>query len=370
MILLSCTGAARAEATAEEVQAVRETAAEIQARKERETEAQAEKEHLEQKRLFCAEFDRAIHSGDLTAIGRLLRYVKPEQDRYTQYPLLVASVRNVKVLKFLGARGVNLRATFSESLTEKGTVRNLLNAAIEFGQPESYAFLRQSGLDFPPECMQTQCYMQSIVLGSQISFIETMRKEGRPIDIEKRSAYRGFETTPLLLASSSERGKVFQWLLMQGADANGANRHGQTPLYFSVYYNDARATEALLAKGANARARFPGGESLLHLLFQRVDVDVRTLELLLARGADVNAQNARGQTAMMILVMHLSRREPAACDCTEEEVRRMNRRKMEAGFAAMKMLRANGARLDLKNSEGQTAEHLASEEVKALLRAL
>jgi len=368
LILLGCTEPARAEATATEVQ---ETAAESKARQEREAKANAEaiaaRAREQERAALFAEFDAAIYKGDVAAIGRLLASVKPEEDRYTQYPLLVASVTNVKVLKFLGSRGVNLRATFTETLIEKGTSHNLLNAAIEFGQPESYAFLRQAGLDFTKECLESECYMQSIVLGSQISFIDTLKREGRALDIEKRSIYRGYETTPLLLAASAERGKVFQWLLQNGANANAANVHGQTPLYHAVWNRDATAADALIARGANARARFGGGGSLLHVLFQRGDHDARLLELLLVHGADVNAQDARGQTALMFLVQHLSRKEPAVCDCTEAEIRRMHKRRMDDGLLAIKMLRAQGARLDLKNSEGKTAVDLASDEVKAFL---
>jgi len=367
LILLGCSEPARAEATASEVQ---ETAAESKARQEREAQANAQaiaaRAREQERAVLFAEFDAAIYKGDVAAIGRLLASVKPAEDRYTQYPLLVSSVRNVKVLKFLGSRGVNLRATFSETLIEKGTSHNLLNAAIEFGQPESYTFLRQSGLDFTKECLESQCYMQSVVLGSQISFIDTLKREGRALDIEKRSTYRGVETTPLLLAASGERGRVFQWLLQNGANANAANVHGQTPLYYAVWNRDALAADALIARGANARARFGGGESLLHILFQREDSGVRLLGLLLAHGADVNAQDARGQTALMVLVQHLSRREPAACDCTEAEVRQMHKRRMDNGLLAIKMLRARGARLDLKNLEGKTVLDLASDEVKAL----
>ena len=146
---------------------------------------------------------------------------------------------------------------------------------------------------------------------------------------------RGFDeigTTPLLNAVSS-RPSLVAFLLDLGADANLADKAGQTPLLaafgslFEGQNDDTRAL-LLLRHGAKVNTRGEFDETAL-LLAAKANRLALARELI-RRGADVNAPDKRGLSPLM--------------------------RASDGGFPDMaRLLLASGARTDARDKEGKTA---------------
>lgn len=87
-------------------------------------------------------------------------------------------------------------------------------------------------------------------------------------------------------------------LLKQGAEVNGKNRHGFTPLMVTMEAEDKEAAELLIKQGAdvNFKGRF-GATPLIVAAEEGVPVIVR---LLLENGADTEDRDRAGMTALML----------------------------------------------------------------------
>ena len=87
-------------------------------------------------------------------------------------------------------------------------------------------------------------------------------------------------------------------LLKQGADVNGSQGDGMTPLHWTATNGDVETATMLLAAGANIRATTRlGGYTALHQATENGDAAM--IALLIAAGADVNARTSSGATPLM-----------------------------------------------------------------------
>lgn len=161
------------------------------------------------------------------------------------------------------------------------------------------------------------------------------REIARGADIEARS--RG-GSTPLILAAWNDNIPAMRVLLRAGADPNGTGTGGQEgvtamhrarsggavallfdwggsvsarsakgsePLHLVSGTGDAAAADALIARGADARARTVAGNTPLHHAVRRLEREtageeerIRVVRLLLGAGADVGARNRSGGTPL------------------------------------------------------------------------
>lgn len=85
--------------------------------------------------------------------------------------------------------------------------------------------------------------------------------------------------------------------LLDGANANAANRYGVTPLSLACQNGNAEMVELLLSRGADPNASLRGGETPLMIAARTGKPG--PVKALLARGATVDAKERRGQTALM-----------------------------------------------------------------------
>jgi ankyrin repeat protein len=106
--------------------------------------------------------------------------------------------------------------------------------------------------------------------------------------------------TSLMIAAKRGDASRVRSLLAAGADPNGVNAEGGTPLQYAVSSGKIAVVQALLAGGANVRACSPDGYTVLHAV--AVDREVPIAELLLAAGADVNARTTKNVTPLMASV--------------------------------------------------------------------
>ncbi len=105
-------------------------------------------------------------------------------------------------------------------------------------------------------------------------------------------------TTPLHWAAYGGDLQLTQLLLGAGAVANLGNRYGVRPLSLACVNGDGPVIEALLRAGANPNSTLMEGETALMTAARSGRVEA--VELLLEAGANVNAQESwKGQTALM-----------------------------------------------------------------------
>jgi len=104
--------------------------------------------------------------------------------------------------------------------------------------------------------------------------------------------------TPLHLACFFGQPGVVEALIAQGADvrARARNATQNTPLHAAAAGRSKEAVRALLERGADVNARQEGGWTALHAASRNGDVEM--VRLLIAGGADVKARADNQQNAM------------------------------------------------------------------------
>lgn len=109
------------------------------------------------------------------------------------------------------------------------------------------------------------------------------------------------------LHNSSMRGddpEIPRILLAHGADVNGVNKYGWTPLHNAMLSGNPAIAELLLAHGADPRAVDHHGSTPLHFAAQALDPSAssedyaKMAKKLLALGVDPNAANKHGRTPL------------------------------------------------------------------------
>jgi ankyrin repeat protein len=135
--------------------------------------------------------------------------------------------------------------------------------------------------------------------------------KGQP---ELMSAYSHDGWTPLHLACFFGQPVVAEALLAQGADVRARSRNPMRnmPLHAAVAGRNKDAVQALLEHGADVNARQDGGWTALHAASQNGDVEM--VRLLIAAGADVQARADNQQNA---LDLALTKAHPAVVEVLE-----------------------------------------------------
>jgi ankyrin repeat protein len=125
------------------------------------------------------------------------------------------------------------------------------------------------------------------------------------MDRWRRTAYqlcgRSWEMTVMseglaVAAASGDVGKVDR-LLREGANINGRNKMGTTPLMWAVAYGNCDVVGRLLARGAEINAVNASGLTALHL---SIASGRETLvQQLITAGANIHTRSASGETPLM-----------------------------------------------------------------------
>jgi len=140
--------------------------------------------------------------------------------------------------------------------------------------------------------------------------------------------------TPLHLAAVRGYKETSQLLIAKGADVNAGDKRGLTPLHAAAWMGHQEIVAMLIGEGADVNARDKDGVAALHTaaLAGRKD----TVALLIAKGAAINAKNVDGVTPL----------HAAALAGHRETV---------------SLLIARGADVDAKNEDGLTPLDAASQ---------
>jgi ankyrin repeat protein len=98
------------------------------------------------------------------------------------------------------------------------------------------------------------------------------------------------------MAASEGKLEIAQLLLAKGANANGKDTYGRTPLMAAAIKGQLETAQFLLAKGADANARdLDRANALMDAAWGG---NPQMVKLLLQKGSDVNATDADGLTAL------------------------------------------------------------------------
>ncbi|MCC6233868.1 MAG: ankyrin repeat domain-containing protein [Verrucomicrobiales bacterium] len=138
-------------------------------------------------------------------------------------------------------------------------------------------------------------FISAIALG-RTGVVRTMLDQD-PLLIRKRAAEGGW--TALHIGAGYADGDLLAVLMAAGADVNGRDRKGFTPLVFATRQPYSNA-EILLSNGADIDARAKHGLTALHCAAAVGNEEF--VRFLVARGADAHLQTDARQTAWALAV--------------------------------------------------------------------
>jgi ankyrin repeat protein len=128
---------------------------------------------------------------------------------------------------------------------------------------------------------------------------------GANVNVKHDQSYDGLP--PLAWAGAWGSTKAAELLIARGANVNGGNRYGSTPLHVAAYNQKPAMVALLVRKGGDINARTDNGWTPLHKAMERlamapanktppaeeVATVVSVVELLLANGAAVDIQGSK-----------------------------------------------------------------------------
>lgn len=150
------------------------------------------------------------------------------------------------------------------------------------------------------------------------------------------SDFRG--NTPLSLCCSCRDSEFIKLLIKYGANVDGSKHPKSVPPLIQAVQSDSRIAKFLLRNRANPNVFNPTtGDSPLHLAICKKDLDL--IEVLIRCGANVAAQSNIGRTPLHASIYPLE--------------------SLEIAKTLVKNTLMNGLDINLVDSKGQTALHLA-----------
>lgn len=100
------------------------------------------------------------------------------------------------------------------------------------------------------------------------------------------------------------RNKVLVKLLLEhGANVNGKNNYGESPLYCGVKSKNSRIVEFLLKKGADVNDKRNDGRTALHGAVEIEDPNM--IYILLEHKADINAKDDKGKSPLSLAIVRI-----------------------------------------------------------------
>ncbi len=190
------------------------------------------------------------------------------------------------------------------------------------------------------------------------------------------------DTTALHYACAVGESTTVALLLENGADANAANFHNETPLLWALIEPDASTRlekiALLVEEGADINMSNVDGETILHQAFR----DTTLTKYLLEHGANVHAKNRYDWTPLHYAVLfddciesvkHLITFNAPINAPDDELFIPLHLAVKHNNIQAIKLLIEAGADLHAKNNVGQTPYDLAccmgsSKEIRNLLK--
>lgn len=146
---------------------------------------------------------------------------------------------------------------------------------------------------------------------------------------------------PLNMAVHAGRWEMMKSLIRQGADVNGADGRGSTPLHMAIAWPDSPANRLaivkyLVAHGADVRRRFTYRDTLLHFA-----LDAPVARYLIGKGVPLNKRNTSwGLSPLHKAVGRMTKPQPPA--------------QWRGSVELIRVLIRSGASVNLRDKKGRT----------------
>ncbi|MFC1763445.1 ankyrin repeat domain-containing protein [Planctomycetota bacterium] len=255
--------------------------------------------------------------------------IKEDEKKSKQTPLCYAvDINNIDLVKILVEAGADVNAgPWSPPLVKAVGKNNMAMA--------EYLIDHGADLNSPPDWGSL---LQAVHVGN-IEMMKLLLKKGADVNATEY-------TTPLLEAVTRHRQvdkEIVKLLLEHGANVDNKASWEEPPLGWAISLNDPYFRNILLAHGANVETKNPLGETYL----QSVARSGRTesIQWLLEAGANFNAMSDNGQTALHIIL----------------DINSVNYERSKLSKDTLELLLSKGADVELKDKDGRTPLHLASE---------
>ena len=202
-----------------------------------------------------------------------------------------------------------------------------------FGSKEDLEYFFDKGADINALNKYGQDALKLAVLSGKIEKVKFLVEKG--MDIHKKD--KTWECTPLISAAEHGYLDIIEYLLDKGALINDVDKCGETALMHASSRGHFDVVKLLCSKGADINIKNYGYSAVMLASGER---HVEIVKFLAKKWANLNYQNDHGETALIRAV-------------------KFNNKKM------IDLLIALGARMDIKDKNGKTAEECAdTEEIK------
>jgi ankyrin repeat protein len=257
--------------------------------------------------------------------------------------------------------------------------RTALAHAVESGQADVTGLLANKGSDLALTPFKNEAGLKAALHASMLVRAVTYRRVQEVktllaggVDPNSRTGPRNVPV--LLIASGSSYDvEIVKLLLASGANVDGADDQGATPLMEAARGNIGEVVSILLEH--QAKVNLLNKEQKSALMFAAENGHTQIAEQLVAKGADVSARDAEGRTALILGSMsHFAQDElvkllmakGADANATDNQGNTALMLAAQAGaFQVIGSLIASGANVNAKNKEGWTALRFARESKEA-----
>ncbi|KAK7494684.1 hypothetical protein BaRGS_00014082 [Batillaria attramentaria] len=169
-------------------------------------------------------------------------------------------------------------------------------SAVEEQRLDKIKYLVAQGVDVDcPLCARDETPLMHVIKLARVEVAKLLVTSGASVNKQGQS---GCKERPLHLALDTQiyNHELVEFLLEHGAEVDGQDVHGTTPLHKACFLGDADAVKILLSAGASVTAADFTGKTALHLAVEKTHYELASY--LLVQGADINASDRFGWTPL------------------------------------------------------------------------
>jgi ankyrin repeat protein/L-ascorbate metabolism protein UlaG (beta-lactamase superfamily) len=268
----------------------------------------------------------AVTAGDVATVTQLLNQnpsLINAPDTAQSLPLhLAASTGQVAVIELLLSKGANMEAGDRENTTP-------LTCAALLNKPEAVRLLVEKGASLTARDNNGNTPLLAAARSGNVEIVKYLVGHGAALtDVSNRGS------NCLHIATSIGAEPLVQYLLGQNFDLNALNGSGYSPLHFAAMAGNQTIIRLLVAAGANIDQNDNTGLSPLMIAAYNEKLEI--VATLLELGADPNhAPSIYGHSPLSTAIW-------------------------SGNLEVVNLLIDHGADLQYRNSEGETALHLAA----------